>query len=266
MPVIFKIIRTLSVALLVSVLSVFALADTIKLKDGSTIKGKILSFSNGQFIILIGTGERQRQLTFYADEVESIEFDSTQLSPQNADNRISENDGPSFSTEQNGNSTIITVGAKSKTSDPQALPPSASVPQTEPVRTDASAMVKPIQIKVKVLADNTANGWTNAGWVVKKGQRIKIFGSGRIALGAGRYSGPEGISTLPDEKKLISDKPTGALIAVIGDDNNDFIFVGEGLEFEAKRDGALFLGVNEGLLDDNSGSFEVMVEIDPAVT
>ena len=35
------------------------------------------------------------------------------------------------------------------------------------------------------------------------------------------------------------------------------------LEFIAERDGALFLGVNEGNLNDNSGAFEVKVEIDP---
>ena len=71
------------------------------------------------------------------------------------------------------------------------------------------------------------------------------------------------MSSLPDNDKLIKAKPTGGLIAVIGDDNNDFIFIGGSAEFVATRDGALFLGVNEGFLDDNSGSFDVVVEIDP---
>ncbi len=57
---------------------------------------------------------------------------------------------------------------------------------------------------------------------------------------------------------------TGALIAVVGDDNNEFIFVGNSREFTATRDGALFLGVNEGNLDDNSGTFDVRIEIDPS--
>jgi len=51
------------------------------------------------------------------------------------------------------------------------------------------------------------------------------------------------------------------LIAVIGDDNNDFIYVGSEREFTATRDGALFLGVNEGNLNDNSGTFDVKIEI-----
>jgi len=39
----------------------------------------------------------------------------------------------------------------------------------------------------------------------------------------------------------------------IGDDNDDFIFVGRSRDFVAQRDGVLFLGVNEGNLSDNSG-------------
>lgn len=93
--------------------------------------------------------------------------------------------------------------------------------------------------------------------------RIRVLGNGRISLGNGRYSSPSGISTLPDTQKLIKDQPTGGLIAVVGDDNNDFMYIGEDYEFVAERDGALFLGVNEGILEDNSGSFEVMIEVYP---
>ena len=53
------------------------------------------------------------------------------------------------------------------------------------------------------------------------------------------------------------------MIAVIGDDNNDFIYIGATREFVATRDGALFLGINEGNLDDNTGSFNVKIEIYP---
>jgi hypothetical protein len=37
--------------------------------------------------------------------------------------------------------------------------------------------------------------------------------------------------------------------------------VGSEREFTAARDGALFLGINEGYLDDNSGAFNVKIEI-----
>jgi hypothetical protein len=55
-------------------------------------------------------------------------------------------------------------------------------------------------------------------------------------------------------------EPTGALIAVVGDDNDDFILVGTRRDFVAQRDGVLFLGVNEGDLKDNMGTYDVVIE------
>ena len=112
------------------------------------------------------------------------------------------------------------------------------------------------------MADSTNNGWSSTGYVVRKGQRIRITGTGRIGLGMGKYSSPGGISTIADKDKLMRNDSTGGLIAVIGDDNNDFIFIGARKEFRAERDGILFLGVNEGNLDDNTGFFEATIEIE----
>jgi hypothetical protein len=55
-------------------------------------------------------------------------------------------------------------------------------------------------------------------------------------------------------------QPTGGLIAVIGDDNDDFIFIGTNRDFVAQRDGVLFLGVNEGNLSDNAGAYDAVID------
>ena len=253
-----KLFRAVSVFCLVLTISVFAFADTIRLKDGSIFKGKIINFGGGKFTLVISDGSRQRQMTFNAEEVESITFDAELLPPNQVKTSVTKN--PADPT---NNNTVITVG---KTNTPDDIPTDSMKQSTPPQNsTTSTATVKPIQIDVKVLADNTANGWTNSGWVVRKGQRIRIVSTGRVSLGEGRYSTPTGISTLPDQEKLMLSQPTGSLIAVIGDDNNDFIYVGETLEFVAERDGALFLGVNEGNLNDNSGAYTVKVEIEPSV-
>ena len=138
--------------------------------------------------------------------------------------------------------------------------------QNQPEATRAATTlpaVKPVEISVKVLADDTANGWTNTGWVVKKGQRIRITGEGEVSLGGGKTTTASGLYDVEDTGKLLKSVPTGALIAVIGDDNNDFIYVGSEREFIASRDGILFLGLNEGNLADNSGSFNVKIAISP---
>jgi hypothetical protein len=293
---------------LVLCLCALALADTIRLKDGSIIKGKIIGFRDGQFVVSIGDGARARQMTFFADEVEAVEFDSTPLgsaqtnpiklsspTPQNprpqtnpANNQIvpANTSSNNANLNSNNNSNVIIVGKPNNNSEPtnagggtntdssvnsaptytNSTPTGNVNANTIPVSSNTTTTPqrpKPIQLSVKVLADNTANGWTNSSFHVKKGQKFRVSGRGQISLGNGNFAKPEGIKSLADDKKLMSSEATGGLIAVIGDDNNDFIFIGAAREFTATRDGILFLGINENNLNDNSGSFEVTIEIEP---
>jgi len=308
------VFKLFALAILVLGLATAALADTVRLKDGSIIKGRIVSFNGGKFVMVIGQGDRQREMTFFVDEIESIEFDGgtapgggspipisvgaqTEAVKEQPEAEKPQLKKPSFTERTDGDQTIITVGSARRDNNPPATDNSEVVDpdavaqepaegttdsgvidddtpiggdpvgvdnsdQGPPQPADDPTKPRPVQIKVSVLADNTANGWTNAGWVVKKGQKIRIISNGRISLGNGRSTGPGGLATLPDANKLLKDRPTGCLIAVIGDDNNDFIFVGENREFVATRDGALFLGINEGNLNDNSGAFDTIVEVE----
>ena len=303
-------------------ISVSAFADTIRLKDGSIIKGKIVRFSGGTFSIEIGEGARMRKMTFSVDEVESISFDSpipmntarvnqpkdpivkvSDNLPTSSQSRVittdptsrKNDDDNSQSTASTTNPRVVTTDttpvrksdtAKTDTSsEPQAVedpdntvskvptplpPPKSSPPAKNPTTqpkvsspAKSTAGADPIELNIKVLADNTANGWTNSGWVVKKGQRIHITADGQVSLGKGKMSSSSGLPDLADDGKLLKAVPTGALIAVIGDDNNDFLYIGSDREFTAASDGTLFLGLNEGNLDDNSGSFAVKVQILP---
>ncbi len=271
----FNFFRNLFVLTLVFSLTCAAFADTIRLKDGSIIKGKIINFNGGRFTVVVGDENKQRQINFTAEEIESIVFDSgASLSPVNSataqPSSAPTNSAQTVPAPVNNDpaTTIIQVGQAPKTTETENIPVKtnpAPSPTPNSIPSSNSAAVskpKPIELNVKVLADNTSNGWTNSGWVVRKGQKIRIIGSGQISLGNGRVSNPNGVSILADNDKLKKDSPTGGLIAVIGDDNNDFIFIGQSREFIAARDGALFLGVNEGNLNDNSGTFEVKIEIE----
>jgi hypothetical protein len=239
--------RSLIAFALVVAVALPVLADTIRLKDGSVIRGKIIGFRNEQFTILVGSGTRGRQsrITVYMEDVDSIEFD-------NAGN-VS---GPTEDTSNNSNQPVYQPPTNSN-NQPVYQPPTNT--NTNP-NTLPSANPTFFQINVKVRADNSSNGWTNSGLVVRRGQRLRISASGRVSLGLNRYSTPDGVPNIQDRDKLVRNQPTGGLIAVIGDDNDDFIFIGRGRDFVAQRDGVLFLGVNEGNLSDNSGSFDVVIE------
>jgi hypothetical protein len=238
---------------LVFAVTVPVLADTIRLKDGSVIRGQIVSFKNEQFTILVGGGSRGRksQITVYMEDVESIDFDANQ-SASNQDN------GNSQTSQQPTNPPYQPPVNQQpvNTSNPTYQQPTN--PSTQPTNNNSSPTFFPINLKVR--GDNASNGWTNSGLVVRRGQRLRISASGRVSLGAGRFTTPEGLANIPDRDKLMRNQPTGGLICVIGDDNDDFIFIGKSRDFVAQRDGVLFLGVNEGNLGDNSGTFDVVVE------
>src|SRR5688572_2469139 len=216
-------LSVLPLVILLSVVPVFA--DTIRLKDGSVLRGQVIGFKDQQFTILLGGARgRRSRIMVYQEDVESIEFDSATTAA--ASTLANDDTGPI-----SNNSDPITQPARPN-----------SQPVNNPPRTSSAPTF--FQVNVKVRGDNAGNGWTNSGLVVRRGQRPRINASGRVTMGGGRFSTPEGVPGLADREKLMRNQPTGGLIAVIGDDNDHFIFIGTNRDFVAQRDGVLFLGVN----------------------
>lgn len=241
-----KTFQLLLSALLLLSLTTPLLADTIRLKDGSVIRGQVIGFKDQQFTILIGGNTRGRrgQTTVYVEDVESIEFDGNPGAGTISDESTARNNPPPM-----------------RPSSPNTQPdPGAADMGSSPTTPASSSTPTFFTIKVSVRADASNNGWTNSGLVVRKGQRLRISASGRVSLGRGRFSTPGGLNAIQDADKLMRNEATGALIAVIGDDNDDFILIGPRREFVAQRDGVLFLGVNEGDLTDNTGSYDIVIE------
>ena len=149
----FKIASRISCSLiLTAVFSALVLADTIRLKDGSIIKGHIASFSGGNFILEIGDGSHRRQLTFSVDEIESITFDT----------RIPQVTNPSTTPASYSKPEIV------QPPKPAPSPSSVQTTSQQPRRITTSSKAGPIKWNTKVAADNSSNGWTNTGWVVRR--------------------------------------------------------------------------------------------------
>jgi hypothetical protein len=251
--------RALVAFALVFAVTVPVLADTIRLKDGSVIRGQIVSFKNEQFTILVGGGSRGRksQITVYMEDVESIDFDSNgnSASQDNSSQTYQQPSNPPY--QPPANQQPVNQPSNQPTYQQPTNPSTQPTnPSTQP--TNPNPTFFPINVRVR--GDNANNGWTNSGLVVRRGQRLRITATGRVNLGTGRVATPGGIANIPDRDKLMRNQPTGGLICVIGDDNDDFVFIGASRDFVAQRDGVLFLGVNEGNLSDNSGTYEVVIE------
>ncbi|HVQ38757.1 MAG TPA: hypothetical protein VMS31_14565 [Pyrinomonadaceae bacterium] len=252
-----NILRTWCTIGLVLALFIPVVADTIRLKDGSVIRGQVVGFKDQQFTVLIGSGAqgRRSRTLIYMEDVESIEFDSATTAAASV---LANEDAPATSP-----------------SNEQTSQPPRNNPANDPIRTPSRTDNAPpsttgsptfFTIKVAVRADNSNNGWTNSGLVVRKGQRLRISSTGRVSLGGGRFSTPTGMTGSVDNDKLMRTEATGALIAVIGDDNDDFLLISTRRDFVAQRDGVLFLGVNEGNLNDNTGAYDVVIEAEAGMT
>lgn len=253
-----------------------ALADTIRLKNGNVVRGQIVSFRDEQFTVLMDSTSRGRRsrIIVYVEDVESIEFEG------DASTAAADTSAPAANESRAANTAPQTSAPANTTRTTPAEPRptlSGNGPGTSTNTTRAPATTSQpasgestgsqfFPVRVRVRADSTANGWTDTGLMVRRGQRLRISATGRVSLGQGRFSTPTGLPRAGDNEKLMRDEPTGGLIAVIGDDNDEFIFVGSNREFLAPRDGRLFLGVNEGRLEDNTGTYDALIEAEPVAS
>jgi hypothetical protein len=236
--------------LLLAAAAVFA--DTIRLKDGSVLKGKVISYGQRKFTILVNIGGSTSRHEVPVDEIESVEFDSGDVMPSSRPEPVVANPpATSRNIPERRAAPVEDSGVAAKT-EPAAT--QAEQPAGE-ADTGVTAVIAEKTVSIAAAAD-----WTSTEIRLQKGQRVVISASGEVDLGDNHRTGPEGLS-IADNRKLIPSRSTGALIAVVGDDNDDFIFVGKATEFVSPHNGILFLSVNEGNLKDNAGAFVAQVKV-----
>jgi uncharacterized caspase-like protein len=116
----------------------------------------------------------------------------------------------------------------------------------------------------------TEERWQSSGVVLREGRNYRIEASGEWKAGTlCNRSGPDGkdVYTVlcfpnPLDVPVVRGFSFGTLIAKIGQDGPPFA-VGSGLEFEASRDGLLYMRINEGpgWLWDNSGQVTALIRL-----
>jgi hypothetical protein len=101
--------------------------------------------------------------------------------------------------------------------------------------------------------------WIDTNIDVRAGQDIYFEASGEVRWGPGRHDGPAGEPNSPvNPNRPIPNRPGAALIGRVGDTGNFYIGADRG-PIRMRSSGRLFLGINDDNLQDNSGSFRVVV-------
>ncbi len=266
------VLRAVGVLAMVAMLATGASADTIYMKNGSVIRGTVIGYGNGEFSVqLTGAGGSRSRATLAGDDIDRIEFDGEGAANGSSPGGYAPMPDNSGAADAGGGSIPDDTGSGGdlgSASDPVATgggrpsqPPLASGGSGSGGRAETATPVTGRQETTVTVAPNA--DWTSSKLLLRRGMRVRITATGTVKLDAAgrRTAGPAG-TDLADRDKLMPSRPTGALIAVIGDDNDDFIFVGAQAEFVSQRDGFLFLSVNEGVLRDNTGSFSARVVVE----
>jgi hypothetical protein len=119
---------------------------------------------------------------------------------------------------------------------------------------------RPSGLRERDASVNASTAWNDTGVTVRAGQEVYFSATGRVRWGPGRQDGPAGERGGPrNEARPIPSRPAAALIGRVGD-SDDFFFIGDDAgPVRMRAGGRLYLGVNDDMLGDNSGSFRVTI-------
>jgi hypothetical protein len=102
--------------------------------------------------------------------------------------------------------------------------------------------------------------WTDVGITVRPGQSVYFDASGRVRWGPNRQDGPAGENGSPrNEARPIPSRPAAALIGRVGEGDDVFFIGAESGAIRMRSGGRLYLGINDDILGDNSGTFRVTI-------
>jgi hypothetical protein len=127
-------------------------------------------------------------------------------------------------------------------------------------RTDLGGGGRPAGMRERDVTVQAAQAWNDTGVTVRAGQTVYFTANGRVRWGPGRQDGPGGESGSPrNDARPIPSRPAAALIGRVGE-SDDVFFIGNDTEAIRMRSGGrLYLGINDDMLGDNSGTFRVTV-------
>ena len=117
---------------------------------------------------------------------------------------------------------------------------------------------RPSGMREKLVMVSAAQAWIDSGIDVRSGQTVYFEAQGRVRWGRDRQDGPAGERNSPSNpNRPLGNRNAAALIGKIG---NDMFFIGDETgPVRMRTGGRLYLGVNDDVLTDNSGSFRVVV-------
>ena len=119
--------------------------------------------------------------------------------------------------------------------------------------------VVPRRMRERNVTVNPTEAWTDTGVELRNGQEVYFQTTGQVTWSPNRRVDADGTrNSKPDTNRPLPDRNSGALIGRIGE--RDIFFIGTDMgPFRVRGNGRLYLGVNDDRMEDNTGSYRVIV-------
>lgn len=241
---------------------------TLALKNGERPSGQLIDMGAGGFVLRINGQDRQ----FPTGEVSAVEFVAEPL-PAAALAKV--NAGQPIVLMRNGqilDGRLVDIGGtqplrltvetpsgpRDFNSNEVAQAVLAPLHNAAPVATAGAPAQAPAPIPAGAINVPANQGWTNTGIPVLRGQRISFTARGDIMISPTASSGPNGSPavTSPNVRYPLQGVPAGALIGRVGN-GAPFAIGTNTAPITMPANGPLMLGINDDVLNDNSGSYSV---------
>ncbi|HSS21367.1 MAG TPA: LecA/PA-IL family lectin [Pyrinomonadaceae bacterium] len=214
------------VLVLLIILGSFSLAaaDTIYLRGGTTLQGRVLGFINGRFAV-------------------EVSRDAT-ISIAGGNNRTQTNSSGATRTIRAGEVIFLR---------PRDI---------DRVEIDGRS-IDDARYQTRTVDVTLSSNWIDSGVDVRRNERLRVDATGTIYAGRSRIT-PAGLSTTDPNAPLPRAAEGELIGVIGNDYNSPIVEIGASRELVADRDGRLYLTVNRGSYVDARGAFNTRIrkEID----
>lgn len=117
----------------------------------------------------------------------------------------------------------------------------------------------PPRLRERTVVVNPTQAWVDTGIDLRSGQEVYFETSGRVTWAPNKRVDADGTrNSKPDTDRPLPDRNSGALLGRVG--QRDVFFIGTDMgPFRVRGNGRLYLGVNDDMLEDNTGDYRVRV-------
>jgi len=243
---------------------------TVVTRSGERVSGDLIDFNASGFVMNVGGGSR----SFGVNDVASVEFQGRQLT---AEQQAKLNAGQQFVLLNNGQVIDASVYDVSGTSPLKITVDTSSgrrdfmsndvaglyfanPPGTAAVATTGSAAAAgPVPAGAIIVPGNQQ--WTATNMSVRRGELIHFQTTGEVQFSTNPADHAQANGSVNRQQAASGAPLPSALVgALVGRVNNGPAFpIGQQTEVRMPSAGLLFIGINDDMLSDNSGQFNVII-------